>query len=1072
MDQSNNPLLLFPTKKDVIRHNFAGLKHSKSLTLAVSSVNTTQQKQWLHLDHIDPTFGVSGTRCEDDFARSYRRLASSGLFTQSDRRLAPLDQLEPATSSLQPRKYVLVEESRLQDLLRFDDVLACERRRLGQQCGFLFVDGHMPACIPVPATRHAIHHMCEQQMAKARVEILRLQSAWHKHCQANHYLAPPIYMQHSFVDNAPVAQRALKLRLVREARQNWRQRYERDHMTFEDDLSYWSNVYGEAMLRQRDYERYYILATRYGPFSQDEFALDSRPGKRYYTKAVRGALKLQLLWDRYWAMARLRRFRACRMIQKHWRMHNAWQRFHPIIRLRLKFGKRTYFIFCMALWKRYVYLCKLIREAITFYRSNYVGMCFAAWKKFSSDNRNDRQQRAKRLIVQFQNAELFQTFQRWRKFIVRVKVIRRKLHRWFALPQFDMWVDFVKWQRHLKTLHGSARRCQTQIRILIAKKKLTQRKAAVHSIHHFMKILNSVLKVKRERLRVVRDGFKEWSPEEMRRRYSKLNDVEKGRLHRKQGYVFNQEKSAVLELQDFLSSGDGNIQLQQLLAASPHLIDALNLRSLSRGERRKKAYDHLSHTLKDELVDCVRCLEGHNYDAKFPPFLKCFDPRCQATFTNEEQYHNHLHQRFGSHPLEGWSAHAKATKIHLLLCHPKGQEVLRDHWTASYGLSGIVNVLDFYVSLQELKKVEAQSKGFYAKAHALFDLYCAVDAPRRVNFGDYEDCSKLVQCMKMLRENNITVFPGYYHDARARPGLVRKYLLGWEGPVYQHFSVDLLLRPDLFQGIELLAFHRLVEAIVVEETDLLNHPVYRDALRQEELDKEEALFKDYQRYRQHLISTWARGYMQYAARVAFKAAEVVSLVLEKECQKLYNSAERIAVRETVQRIRYAEQVIHEEEMLIIDEAVTWTEEASLEGIFDFYARSLVEAMWEVVDNRKGMLQYAGLMKSNPRKFAETSPIVTTASRKAEKEWFDNFLATTLKREKASLPVGKVDAAVRLQKRLRGMMARKKARIIFAKRFKKYLDESYGAYYYFDNQTGEACWSSPKLFHILFPKAVW
>lgn len=54
MDQSINPLALFPTKKDVIRHNFVGLSKSKSLTSATRH-SQDDSGQWLHEDKIDPT---------------------------------------------------------------------------------------------------------------------------------------------------------------------------------------------------------------------------------------------------------------------------------------------------------------------------------------------------------------------------------------------------------------------------------------------------------------------------------------------------------------------------------------------------------------------------------------------------------------------------------------------------------------------------------------------------------------------------------------------------------------------------------------------------------------------------------------------------------------------------------------------------------------------------------------------------------------------------------------------------------------------------------------------------------
>lgn len=53
----------------------------------------------------------------------------------------------------------------------------------------------------------------------------------------------------------------MKLRLVKEAVSTWNKRRERDSMLYEDDLSLLTGLYYDALARQRDYERYYILVT-------------------------------------------------------------------------------------------------------------------------------------------------------------------------------------------------------------------------------------------------------------------------------------------------------------------------------------------------------------------------------------------------------------------------------------------------------------------------------------------------------------------------------------------------------------------------------------------------------------------------------------------------------------------------------------------------------------------------------------------------------------------------------------------------------------------------------------------
>ncbi|RYH07010.1 hypothetical protein EON65_42205, partial [archaeon] len=581
-------------------------------------------------------------------------MASSGLFTKMDKKLTPLSHLDP----LPPvhKKYVLIEESRLQNLLQFDAVLQREKHILQQQCASVYIDRHMPAHAPLPATRHAIHHLCEQEMSRARYEITKLNSAWQEHCKKNHYhdSSYPVYMRKSFVDIAPLAERALKLRLVKQARKEYLQRLDRDSMLYEDGLSFYNNIYHDALLRLKDYERYYILANRYGPMSEEEYFIDARPGKRYYTKVVKGAIKLQLLWDRYYAMAKLRRYRACRMVQKHWRRFIVYRKLHPIIKLRMKFGKRTYFYFCFALWKRYNHLCRTIREAIVYYRSNYVGICFGAWKKWANDIKTARHAKVRKMMIRSQNSGTYNSFHRWVKFLAQNKALKRKLKRYFGFPYFDLWLEHVGWVKHVKRLNIAAKRVQSHIRCFLARKKKEQLHEAYFNIRHFLFMVACIKKVKTKKHLTLTDEFCRWLPGELNRRHNKLNEEERMRLQRKHIYISDREKVEVRRLQEHLSTKDGNNMLKDLFeqyTRNPRnsidnkylvSIDASKLKGLSNKDKRKKIYDTLSYSMKKELTSMVRLLESHEYEIKSPAPFSCYHPLCTSTCTTEVQYHAHI----------------------------------------------------------------------------------------------------------------------------------------------------------------------------------------------------------------------------------------------------------------------------------------------------------------------------------------------------------------------------------------------------------------------------------------------
>lgn len=1020
-------------------------------------------------------WGISGHSAKDQFASSYRRIASSGLFTKMDKKLTPLNQLSPIKSS--SKKYVLVEESRLADLLAFDALLTIERHSLNQQCSRLFIDSHASAAVPLPATRKAIGYYCEQAMFKAREALQRLNGAWAEHCTKHHYNTKPVYMNNSYLSIAPVGERMMKYRLIKAARRAYSQQLEHDTMAYEDTLSYWSTLYGEAQARRNDYEKYFILATRYGAFAEEDFVKTDRPGRKYYTTVTLAARKMQLLWDRYWAMAKLRRYRAVKRLQCVWRMHRAYKHFHPIIRLRLKFSKRCYYIYVIAKWKRHHHICKLVKEAILFYRSNYVGLCFAGWKAETANVKAERNLKLKKLLNQAMNAGLFRTFTRWLQYVKQNKALKRRLRRYLHCPQFDMWVEYVAFQKHLRSLNKAACKVQVHMRRVLAVRRVIKRRAATGTVHHFLRLVVATKRMRSRRTETIREEYSTWKPMELVKRAQKLNEHEKARLSKKQAYVQQIEKQYVLQLQQHLGSKDGHIQLQQLL----HHMKAHKGEQEGEHLQGKAALDAIAHSLKRELQSFIRIQEGHNFDLKQPPHIQCYHPRCKMTCASEEQYANHI----GLVPChEGLSAHPQVTYFHRMLRHLKGQEVLRAHWLQLYGLSGLVNVLDLYVALQEWHKLSTHTTAFQAKGMGIYEMYLADTALRKVSCD--HSLSNLFETRLSLVTPSANPADQLYRSTH-KPTILRS-VLGMEGVEYKEFTTAYALKVDVFDEVELHCFHALFQAVLDEQnkavspldstmehaptvlsTDLLQHPTYLAILHEEEVKRAADLAHDYELYRKQLIRIWVKGYQQHANLIIAKANEVLAIVMDQEVQRMYIAIERKAVQEVVHKKHQQQQAHYESQVLVIDEITSWAEEDVLEYVFQFYTTALINAMWEVTDYRKGMLQYIGLLKTNMKR---APGIQEAPNKQADREWFNAFLQSTLSKELALIPLSKDEASATIQALMRRCLAKKRARIAFAKRYKKFYDESYQAYYYFDTVTEQSTWSPPVVFKVLFPNAKW
>jgi hypothetical protein len=150
--------------------------------------------------------------------------------------------------------------------------------RLGEQCLWEYGHTNVTANIPLPITRYALHSLCDAEMRKYSHEIFVLQNEWEIYAKQNHYNRLPTYAKSSYIKNAPLGQRGLKLLLFREATVKYHQKRDRDTMLFEDDLSRLMNSYTNAKLRKIDYDQYYILASRYGMWTEQEFNKDATPG--------------------------------------------------------------------------------------------------------------------------------------------------------------------------------------------------------------------------------------------------------------------------------------------------------------------------------------------------------------------------------------------------------------------------------------------------------------------------------------------------------------------------------------------------------------------------------------------------------------------------------------------------------------------------------------------------------------------------------------------------------------------------------------------------------------------------
>jgi hypothetical protein len=90
----------------------------------------------------------------------------------------------------------------------------------------------------------------------------------------------------------------------------------------------------------------------------------------------------------------------------------------------------------------------------------------------------------------------------------------------------------------------------------------------------------------------------------------------------------------------------------------------------------------------------------------------------------------------------------------------------------------------------------------------------------------------------------------------------------------------------------------------------------------------------------------------------------------------------------------------------------------------------------------------------------------------KEEWFVDFYKGARKHEKGAVPPGGATAVVTIQRHMRGVLGRKKARKVFMQVYVKMFDSYANAAFYQNTRTGEASWTRPLMTRHLYHKSNW
>ena len=601
-----------------------------------------------------------------------------------------------------------------------------------------------------------MNKLCDDEIERLTIDFNDLNKKWLTHSKQNHYNKPHLFEKNNndLLNCGPKEQRMMKLKLVREAVEAWKVRKDRDMMVYEDDYSFIIGKYKDIRNRKVDYDRYFVLATRYGHLSEQEYNKDDRPGMRYWLKVQKAALSFQRAWDCYWSICKLRRYRAARLIQTHTRRFCTYKKLHPIILMRMKHGKKTYYKFVWAKWKHYNRLVKNIKAAIARYKKNEVETCFMAWKGWTKGKSDRKQEILRKFKMRMTMSGLAGTFIRWVRFATTRKRAKITFRRLIIKPgpQFSMWVDYVHEVKALRIYGRNAIPIQAIARRHMHRKRYLKIMNSVKFIHKWFQACHRASTIRKG---IFGNEFPIWSVEETERRRLATEEAEQSRQMRIKSSLKEKEKSTVGELKKHQAKWDGKYQLF-------HVAE-----ELTHQHGKTHTHQHAQKHLLDKCLEVHKSFEAHDLATKVPCYAKCPVASCLKILPNDHVLHHHLDN----------ADHIKALgdkfkPFFLMFRHDQGQELIKAFLMRKLGFDNISNCFDFIMNVQEWRKILTKVDTYMTKGISMTELFLKPTGTRYIGYND-APISETVAKIDRVKNRK---FNGWYEQARAKPNAWRKLL--------------------------------------------------------------------------------------------------------------------------------------------------------------------------------------------------------------------------------------------------------------------------------------------------------
>lgn len=159
-----------------------------------------------------------------------------------------------------------------------------------------------------------------------------------------------------------------------------------------------------------------------------------------------------------------RKRKACTTLQAVWRGFRVRRRWGPIVKLRVRHGRRACILPCFVSWRRRTRVKKWARRRFDELQGRWTGICFRGWAKWTAGRKEEKRRILQRAARTLKNVTAYRAFRSWRAYTVASRRATRLFARVVGLPTLYAWILFTVEAKEARRRNQAATAIQRHVR--------------------------------------------------------------------------------------------------------------------------------------------------------------------------------------------------------------------------------------------------------------------------------------------------------------------------------------------------------------------------------------------------------------------------------------------------------------------------------------------------------------------------------------------------------------------------------------------------------------------------------